>query len=150
MKSNTPDCGFMLAFFLSSLVGTSTVAAQDNLPTFDELAVTRGQAHQDRFKTFVLKKLEVHSSVQNQRGMCLDFIGDSDGLHRSILGGGPLLVDLADCGKEGSLIDGRIRALQILGPREHREGLSVEQIDKVVDEINALFAEKRYTPSVKE
>lgn len=114
------------------------------LPTAKELTIIRAKALQDRFKTYVLKKLEVHSAVQNLRGMCLDFVGSSDGLHRSIFGGGPLIVDLANCGEEGDFMDGRIRGLKILGPKEKRDGLTVEQIDQVVEEVNALFADKKY------
>lgn len=125
------------------------VCADQNYLTFEELASVRTQAHQDRFKTYVLKKLEVHSLVQNQRGMCLDFIG-SDGLYRSKFDGGPLIVDLANCGEEADFVDGRVRGLRVLGPNEKREGLSKDQIDQVVAEVNALFDEKTYDSSIKE
>ncbi len=125
------------------------VSAED-LPTFEELAATRAKAHQDRFKTYVLKKLEVHSLVQKKRGLCLDFVGGSDGLYRSIFDSGPLMIDLANCGEEGDILDGRIRALKVVDAREQRAGLSKQQVDQVVDEINALFAEKIYDPEIKE
>ena len=123
--------------------------AQD-LPTFEELAVVRAKAHQDRFKTYVLKKLEVHSYAQEKRGMCLDFVGGNDGLYQSIFNSGPIMVDLANCGEEDDWVDGRIRALKILEAREAQAGLSSDQIDEVIAEINAVFADKIYDPEIKE
>jgi len=139
----------ILAVLIIALSLLSSVQA-DNLPTFEELAVIRTKAHQDRFKKYVLQKLYVYSVVQKQRGLCLDFVGNSDGLYRSMFDAGPLMVDLANCGEEADLIDGRIRALKVLDAREHREGLSKEQVDQVIAEINAQFADKPYDPDANE
>ena len=134
---------------VACLVSPVTASAED-LPSFSELAVIRAKAHQDRFKTYVLKKLNVHSLVQQKRGLCIDFIGDSDGMYRSMFDSGPIMVDLANCGEENDLIDGRIRALKLLEAREHREGLTTEQIDQVIDEINEQFADQHYDPDANE
>ena len=139
--------GFEL-FLISVLacVCTNAIAANE-FPTAEELTAVRADAHRDRFKSYVLKKLEVHSLVQNKRGMCLDFVG-GDGLYRSRFDGGPLVMDLANCGEEGDLMDGRVRGLRVLGPREKRDGLTKKQVDHVVAEVNALFADREYDPEI--
>ncbi len=143
MKSS---CLFVGTFITAAMFHASA----SDLPNFEELTLIRAKAHQDRSTGYVLKKLEVYSLVQNQRGMCLDFVGESDGLYRSIFDGGPLMVDVANCSEEGDWIDGRIRALKVLGAREHREGLSVEQIDQVISEINALFRDQVFDLNIIE
>lgn len=120
------------------------------LPSFKEVAAIRAKADEHRFKVYVLDKLEVHSYVQEKRGLCLDFIGDSDGLYRSKFSGGPIMVDLANCGEEDHFIDGRIKPLKLLEAREHRDGLTKEQIDNALAEINEMFADKKYDPQIKE
>ena len=60
------------------------------------------------------------------------------------------MVDLANCGEESDWVDGRIRALKVLEPREGQSGLSSEQVDQVIAEINDLFADKLYDPEIKE
>ena len=51
---------FSLLTVGSLLLAMPSALAQE-YPTFEELSETRAQAHQDRFKTYVLKKLEVYS-----------------------------------------------------------------------------------------
>ena len=149
LMSKTPTPIQILRFFLVVIISSiimNVASAQQNLPTSEELSVIRAKAHQDRFKKYVLQKLEVYSVVQSQRGMCLDFIGKSDGLYESIFDSGPLMVDLANCGEEGDFIDGRIRALKVLEAREHRGGLTDEQVEQVISEINMLFFGRIYDP----
>ena len=135
--------GIITTFFFSLL-------SAEEYPTFDELANTRAIAHEDRFKIYVLDKLKVHSYVQEKRGLCFDFIGSSDGLYRSKFNSGPILVDLANCGEEADFIDGRIKPLKLLEAREHRDGLTKQQVDHAIDQINAIFADKLYNPELKE
>ena len=122
----------------------------EEYPTFGELATIRAKAHEHRFKVYVLDKLEVNSYVQKKRGLCFDFIGKSDGLYRSMFNSGPILVDLANCGEEDDFIDGRIKPLKLLEAREHRDGLTKEQIDHAIEEINKIFSGKLYDPELKE
>ena len=129
---------------------TFSWSSATELPTFEEVAAVRAKADEHRFKIYVLDKLEVHSYAQVKRGLCLDFIGDSDGLYRSKFSGGPIMVDLANCGEEDHFIDGRIKALKLLEAREHRDGLTKDQIDRAIDEINEIFADKKYDPELKE
>ncbi len=123
--------------------------AQESSLNLEEIAAVRAKAHQDRFKKYILKKLEVYSLNKKKKGLCLDFVGKSDGLYESMFNGGPLMVDLANCGEEGDFIDGRIKAVQILDPREQRRGLSEEQVEQVITEINELFADKIYDPEIQ-
>ncbi len=60
------------------------------------------------------------------------------------------MVDLANCGEEDHYIDGRIKALKLLEAREHRDGLTKEQIDHALEEINEMFADKIYDPQIRE
>ena len=119
-------------------------------PSFEELAKIRAMAHENRFKIYILDKLKVYSYVQEKRGLCFDFIGNTDGLYRSKFNSGPILIDMANCGEEADFIDGRIKPLKLLEAREHREGLTTEQVDRAIAQINALFADKRYDPELKE
>ncbi len=135
--------GIITIFFFSCLSAVE-------YPSFDELAKIRAMAHENRFKIYVLDKLKVYSYVQEKRGMCFDFVGSSDGLYRSKFNSGPILIDLANCGEEADFIDGRIKPLKLLEAREHREGLTIEQIDHAIAQINALFADKLYDPELKE
>lgn len=135
--------GIITIFFFSCLSAAE-------YPSFDELAKIRAMAHENRFKVYVLHKLKVYSYVQEKRGMCFDFVGSSDGLYRSKLNSGPILIDLANCGEEADFIDGRIKPLKLLEAREHREGLTIEQIDHAIAQINALFADKLYDRELKE
>ena len=135
--------GFFLTFYFYSLSAVE-------YPSSEELAKIRALAHENRFKVYVLQKLEVYSYVQEKRGLCFDFVGSSDGLYRSKFNSGPILIDMANCGEEADFIDGRIKPLKLLEAREHREGLTTEQVDHAIAEINALFADKRYDPKLKE
>ena len=121
-----------------------------DLPTFEEVAAIRAKADEHRFKIYVLDKLEVNSYVQEKNGLCLDFIGKSDGLYRSKFSGGPIMVDLSNCGEEDHFIDGRIKALKLLEAREHRDGLTKDQIDHALEEINEIFADKFYDPEFRD
>ena len=134
--------GIILAF------GHSQLWAEE-YPTTDELADIRAKAHEERFKKYVLTKLEVHSYVQEKKGLCFDFVGKSDGMYRSKFKGGPIMVDMANCGEETHFIDGRIKPLKLLEAREHRDGLTKDQIDHAIDEINAMFEGKIYDPDYK-
>lgn len=139
-----------LAIGIITTITCSWAYATADLPTFEEVAAVRAKADEHRFKIYVLDKLEVHSYAQVKNGLCLDFIGSSDGLYRSRFSGGPIMVDLANCGEEDHFIDGRIKALKLLEAREHRDGLTKDQIDHAIEEINAIFDGKKYSPEIKE
>ena len=125
------------------------LACAEEYPTFEELATIRAKAHEERFKIYVLDKLEVHSYVQEKRGLCFDFIGKSDGIYRSKFKSGPIMVDLANCGEEDDWIDGRIKPLKLLEAREHRDGLTKDQVDHAIEEINAMYDGRIYDPEYK-
>ncbi|MDC0948165.1 hypothetical protein OAS86_02315 [Gammaproteobacteria bacterium] len=114
---------------------TGPLSAQQ-LIDMEALTQKRAEAHLQRYQDYLLNKLQVIAAVQSHRGMCLDFIGDGDGLYRSTFSGGPLMVDVADCGSEGRWIDGRVRALRVTDPLEYQNGISHDQVNTVIERIN--------------
>lgn len=138
----------LLAAGIIVLFGLPQLSAEE-YPSNEELAEIRANAHEERFKKYVLTKLEVHSYVEEKKGLCFDFVGKSDGMYRSMFKGGPIMVDLANCGEETHFIDGRIKPLKLLEAREHRDGLTKDQIDHAIDQINAMFEGKIYDPDYK-